>query len=227
MVRPGNTIRLAIARADENGDCNNSAVGGFSLATKRVPKIGDAIAWNAELTDHELTGGACVECGGDIGRPAGQAIIATDLRQKYRHVRDACHDLCPRNQISCEVSVAMKGHKHAFGMIAITDEVREEFSAIFSAVRDLPRRLADSARRKHPAQHERWLKYDALLLHPQKAEEQQVQGNGGEHGKQEQHVARDVVGRRRCAGFLRTGEECNLRGCVFQSKPFACQTVCS
>ena len=107
----------------------------------------------------------------------------------------------------------------------ITDEKGEEIGAVLSAVQDLPHVFADRWRRKEAAEDDRRLEHDALLLQPHQAEEHEIDDNDGERDEQKQHVR--CEGRRRCAGFLRTDEECNLRGCVFQSKPFGFKTGCT
>ena len=56
----------------------------------------------------------------------------------------------------------------------------------------VPHSVADRKGRKEPPQYDWWLEDDALLLHPEEAEQQEITSDGGEHGEQEQHVTRDA-----------------------------------
>ena len=81
----------------------------------------------------------------------------------------------------------MKCDEDTPGTMDIADQKSEELCTVLCTVRDLPHMLADSSRREQPAQHHRRLKYNALLLHPHEAEEQQVNNDGGERDEQNQH----------------------------------------
>ena len=162
---------------------------GGDRTAERVAEVGEPFGADAERVVREAQGGACVEGGRGVGRLAGETIVAAELRQEHGHARPADDLACPRHEVAGEIRVAVKGDEEAARARRITDDETGECRSVLGAVRDVPH--GDSAgavgQRARPRP---WrLEDDALLVRPEHAEQQHIDGKRDRRSEQK-HVGR-------------------------------------
>ena len=153
-----------------------------------------AIVSHRQLAGDELSRGARVARSILIRWAAGQAIVAAQLGKQHRHARHSRSRLRPGNEKPSEVRIAVESDEQHIGAAGVAHEKAEELEAVFRSVRDLPHLFAAAIARVETRRDRRRLKDDALLMLPERSEQQQIDNGHYQHDEPE-HVMRDAEGR--------------------------------